>query len=143
MLSLVSRWLDDPSRVAAAIATLERRPGVETRLALYQTLHNAELRLAAPRLPSGWGGRDGIWIEELPRIGLLTSSTPDGEALLAFTNKIEVSRKRIGLASFSIGARPVLEFVLDQGLSGLLLNPAGPSAMIPSKDVRGILDSES
>lgn len=141
MFSFFSRKHQRPVSVDRAIAELTARPSDANRIGLYRSLQSGHLILGAANLPQEWHGQQSIELEKATTLRLLTSSAPDGgTALLAFTSHDEVTRRNPTLASFAMESTSVLQLVLDQGFSGLVLNPQGPWAGIPREDVQQILD---
>ncbi|WP_188690060.1 SseB family protein [Silvimonas amylolytica] len=126
-----------------AIEELTARPSSANRIGLYRSLKSGHLILGAANLPQERQGQRSIELAKATTLRLLTSSAPDGgTALLAFTSHNEVTRRNPALASFGMESTSVLQLVLDQGFSGLVINPQGSWAGIPRQDIQDILEDK-
>jgi hypothetical protein len=131
--------LQEPD-IQSAIGRLSAMPSNENRIALYHTLKNGRLFLAARNLPPEWGVGP-VTLEKATTVQMLTSSAPTGgEALLAFTSDAEVRKRNSSCASFSMSSRDVLALLVKQDFTALVLNPAGPWAGISREDIEKILE---
>lgn len=125
--------------VAAAIATLSDRPSTANRIALYRALKSGWLFLGAANMPSDWAAGP-VGLEQATVVALLTSSNQEqGQALLAFTSRTEITKRNNHVGSFAMESRAVLELVVDKGFNALVINPQGPWAGIPKEDAQKIL----
>jgi len=140
MFSFFKHKVATPGAVVDAIAELSRNPTNQYRIALYRALNAGQLFLGAAEMPAEWSHRESVTLDKATTVSLLTSSAPNGTALLAFTNHTEVSRRNPGLGSFAMESRSVLQLVIDQGFSALVLNPQGPWAGVPKEDIQRILE---
>jgi hypothetical protein len=133
-LSMVHGFRND--QVLERIAKLNSHPSDASRTDLYTKLTEGSLLLAVANIPEA-----STTLNESTSIVALTTSMPDGgTAILAFTD-FESLQKRLSNPFYIVlQARDVLEMVIDQGYDGLVLNPAGPWAAVPRRDIEGILD---
>ena len=142
-LKVMSEKISESPNIQTAIAQLSASPSDANRSVLYQALKYGQLFLAARSIPEEWT-RGPVRLESATTVSLLTSSGPDGrEALLAFTSHEDVQKRSRNSASFSMRSRDVLALILESGFSALVLNPAGPWAYIPRKDIEKILENAS
>lgn len=138
--SLFSRKrANETPSIVDAIALLSADPRAHSRSAFYDSLKTGQLFIAAHDVPQGWEGGP-LTLQQAAVVSVLTTSSPDGgEALLAFTSQTEALRRIPTVCTFSMEAMDVLHLVLANNLSGLIVNPAGPWAGVPTADIHAIL----
>lgn len=122
-----------------AIALLSADSSAHSRNTFYDTLKTGLLFIAVHDVPQSW--EEGpLTLQQAVAVSVLTTPSPDGgEALLAFTSHAEALRRTPTVCTFSMKAMDVLHLVLVNNLSGLVVNPAGPWAGVPTADIHAIL----
>ncbi|WP_303747913.1 SseB family protein [Stenotrophomonas pigmentata] len=125
--------------IVDAVELLSMDPSARSRNAFYDSLKTAQLFIASRDVSQSW--EEGpLTLQQAAAIPVLTTSSPDGgEALLAFTSHAEALRRTPTVCTFSMEAKDVLYLVLENNLSGLIVNPAGPWAGVPTADIHAIL----
>ena len=125
--------------IVDAVELLSTDPSARSRSAFYDSLKTGQLFIASRGVPQSW--EEGpLTLQQAAAIPVLTTSSPDGgEALLAFTSHAEALRRATTVLTFSMEAKDVLYLVLENNLSGLIVNPAGPWAGVPTADIHAIL----
>lgn len=125
--------------VATAIAALADDPSPANRVRLYRALKGGWLFLAARSVPPEWT-KGPVTLAQAATISVLTSTSPNqGKALLAFTSRAAVSRRNKDAGSFAMASREVLQLMIRDGYSALVIDPGGPWAGVPKEDVEKIL----
>lgn len=126
--------------IVDAIELLSTDPSAHSRSAFYDSLKTGQLFIASHDVPQSWEEEGPLTLQQAVALSVLTTSSPDGgEALLAFTSHAEALRRNPAVCTFSMEAKDVLYLVLENNLSGLIVNPAGPWAGVPTADIHAIL----
>lgn len=121
-----------------AVASLSAGDDV-SRATLYKCLLQGVLFLASARALDP--ALNGHALEQDASFSVLTAEMPDGgDGLLAFTDPESVRAYAPNVQPIGMNARDVLATVVDHGYDALIINPAGPWALVPRDDVLTILD---
>jgi|tagenome__1003787_1003787.scaffolds.fasta_scaffold20958543_2 hypothetical protein len=144
------------SLVNSAIDAVTGEPSEQNRVRLYRALQQGVLYLALredlnPANTELIGEVSGTRFIRTTRdtpVACLSVSTPDGKKALAAFTDVDAFEKRVpGRTGLCLGARDVLQMVVDGGFDGLIINPAGPWAGAPREDVeyilQGVWDTEN
>ena len=130
-----------PPTLRDTIAAVVARPSLATRAALYRRLPDEQLVVAVAALPEGVGAYPATLAAETP-IALLTSDSPSGSVVLAFTDEAALRRRAPEAAGLQMPARQVLELALRDDHTGLVLNPADTWVLVPRVDIARMLAGE-
>ena len=123
-----------------AIANLSASDGV-SRARLYRCLSQGVLFLASATAVDHVS--KSVALEEDTSLSVLSTQMPDGgNGLLAFTDAESVRAYDPNVHPVGTVARDVLTTVVDHGYDALIINPAGPWALVPRQDVLSILSEQ-
>jgi hypothetical protein len=129
----------DNRRLRAAIERLATQPGAENRALVHSSLLAGPLLVALRELPRDLGPDPEAVARELP-VEFVTHAGPGGQRVLAgFSDPEAVAARAPAGVWLSVEPATLLDWVAQEGLAGLLLNPQGPSAFIPLDEVRALL----
>ena len=125
-----------------AIAKLASNPTPESRAAVHASLVAGPLLIALRELPKEIGSDPQVLTGDIP-IRFVTSKAPGGHPVLAAFTDAEAVAKRAP-AGVWLGVAPLalLNWIVEEGLEGLMLNPDGVSATISRNAVLRILGME-
>ncbi|MDH3213267.1 MAG: SseB family protein [Myxococcales bacterium] len=125
-----------------AIAKLSAEPTPENRAAVHAGLTAGPLLIALRELPKEVGPDPQALTGDIP-IQFVTSKAPGGAPVLAAFTDAEAVAKRAP-AGVWLGVAPLelLNWIVEEGFEGLMLNPEGPSAYISRDAVLRLLGME-
>ena len=125
-----------------AIAKLASDPTPESRAAVHASLVAGPLLIALRELPKEMGSDPQVLTGDIP-IQFVTAKAPGGRPVLAAFTDAEAVAKRAP-AGVWLGVAPLalLNWIVEEGLGGLILNPDGVSATISRDAVLRILGME-
>jgi hypothetical protein len=125
--------------VRAAVQQLSLTPDEATQNDFYRNLSQGYLLLAVSEVPVAIETNRGI-LQEDTSLTILTTTMPNGgTAILAFTDIESVHGYAPGKSHVAMRSPDVLEAVIDEGYDALIVNAAGPWAVVPREDVLRIL----
>ena len=126
-------------KLRKALARLTTRANRENRARLYEHVLNGPLLVALRALPSGLG-RGPLDPAAESTIQFVTAAGTDGRgAIAAFSDPAAVAARAPAAVWLAIDPHALLTWIGTEGAGGLVLNPAGLSAFIPSEDVRELV----
>lgn len=135
----------DPGKIGnpalrKAIADLVEDPSPEKRAALYHCLTNGPLLIAVREIPDSLSEGFQILSEGIT-IDFLTSEGDEGDSpvILTFTDQDALNARVPGSPFLALDPETVLNWVLEEGYSGIIINPDGPWAGIPRDDIEDLL----
>ena len=125
-----------------AIAKLAGDPTPENRAAVHASLVAGPLLIALRELPKEIGADPQVLTGDIP-IQFVTSKAPGGRPVLAaFTDAEAVARRAPAGVWLGVAPLALLNWIVEEGLEGLMLNPDGVSATISRGAVLRILGME-
>jgi hypothetical protein len=125
-----------------AIAKLAADPTPENRAAVHASLMAGPLLIALRELPKEIGSDPEVLTGDIP-IQFVTSKAPGGRPVLAaFTDAEAVARRAPAGVWLAVAPFALLNWIVEEGLEGLVLNPDGVSATISRDAVLRMLGME-
>jgi hypothetical protein len=114
-----------------AIAKLVSDPTPENRAAVHAALVAGPLLIALRELPKEMGCDPQALAGDIP-IQFVTSKAPGGRPVLAaFTDAQAVAKRAPAGVWLGVAPLALLNWIVEEGLEGLMLNPDGVSARSP------------
>ncbi|MEE9606773.1 MAG: SseB family protein [Myxococcota bacterium] len=122
-----------------AIARLDETPGAENRAAVHRHLAAGPLLVAIRDLPRDVGRDPAALDGELP-IRFVTSPGPQGTATLCVFSDLEsVAARAPAAVALAIDPATLLNWIADERLEGIVLNPQGPSLHVSREQLLRVL----
>jgi hypothetical protein len=91
-------------------------------------------------LPEGIGMTPQTLAQDSPVTMLTSTDSSGGVVLLAFTDEATLHERIPECPYLTLPARQVLDIVLRDGYTELVINPAGAWASVPRADIQRIVD---
>lgn len=122
-----------------AITVLNDQPGTESRQAFYEAFVRGPILLGVRDVPENVD--EGVHgIDEDLELEVLTSEGADGPPIiLAFTDVEALDERSPNLPYIAIDPVQLLQWVIEEGYGGIVINPAGPWAGIHRDEVELLL----
>jgi hypothetical protein len=123
-------------KLGPAIARFSEDPGRERRGELLESLMEGPLLIAIRELPETL---DPSQSEE-GRVHFVTAESPDGARVVCgFSSPGSLTALAPAAVALAVDPASLLDWIVETGMEGLLLDPQGPSAFVSHDDARQVL----